>query len=112
MALLAFALPRRACAEVATWYAREPHHQTSSGEYFDPEALTCASRDFGYRTILQVSWRGRSVYCRVNNYGPSLKSGSDLNLSRGAARRLHMLRAGRATVDVLVVVRVIEERLE
>jgi rare lipoprotein A len=73
---------------------------TASGEVFRPLALTCAHRSLPFGTRLRVAWRGRSVVVRVNDRGPALGTGRDVDLSRGAALILGMTQAGVATVTL------------
>jgi peptidoglycan lytic transglycosylase len=112
LALIALAMaigPAPARAGIATWYGAESGHTTSNGERFDPEgacadypqhSCTCAHRVFPFGTHLTVRWRGRAVVCRVNDRGPDRSTGADIDLSKSAARRLGMVRAGRARVSI------------
>jgi rare lipoprotein A len=78
--------------------------KTASGERFDPDSLTCAHRTHPFGTYLLVSCpaRGTSVIVRVNDRGPFGK-GRVVDLSDEAARRLGILLAGVAEVEVQVV---------
>jgi rare lipoprotein A len=78
---------------LASWYGFESGSRTASGERFNPHALTCAHRSLPFGTRLQVSYRGRSVICRVNDRGPFVR-GHSLDLSLGAARAIGLLGAG------------------
>lgn len=106
-AFLALASPRRAGAEIATWYGGESGTHTASGERFDPDgacadyplhSCTCAHRTLPFGTQLKVSWRGRSVVCRVTDRGPFTDASVDL--SHSGARVLGMVAAGRARVSI------------
>ncbi len=81
----------------ASWYAL--HSQTASGERMNPEALTAAHRSLPFGTRLKVTnpQNGRSVVVRINDRGPFIK-GRVLDLSKGAARQLGMIRSGHARV--------------
>jgi rare lipoprotein A len=96
-------------AEIATWYGYENGRETSSGERFNPEgacadypqhSCTCAHREFPFGTHLKVTWRGRSVVCRVTDRGPAKWTGADLDLSLNGARVLRMVDIGRAHVSI------------
>jgi rare lipoprotein A len=104
--------PAHARAEIATWYGSENGPHTSSGERFDPDgacagyalhSCTCAHRSYPFNTSLKVSWRGRTVVCRVTDRGPNIKTGADLDLSRSGARALRMIVAGRVRVLIAKV---------
>lgn len=97
------ALPSRLSGGVntrASWYGGGERlaRRTASGEVFHPDALTCAHRSLPLGTRLLVSANGRSVMVRVNDRGPAKSTGRSLDLSRGAARALGILRAGSARV--------------
>jgi rare lipoprotein A len=83
----------------ASWYGAESGARTADGRKFRPMGLTIAlrSRDFGGR--FRVSYRGRSVIVRHNDFGPAMKSRC-ADLSHGAARALGMEGAGVATVQI------------
>ncbi|WP_349631390.1 septal ring lytic transglycosylase RlpA family protein [Bradyrhizobium sp. BR 10289] len=85
---------------VATWYGDESGRHTANGETYDADDLTCAHRTYPYDTLVRVWWRGRHVICRVNDRGPAKSTGVDIDLSRGAARQLRMIDAGRAHVII------------
>ena len=73
---------------------------TASGEPYDPTKLTAASRDlpFGTRVrVTRVDGDGNelaSVVVRINDRGPHRDRRRILDLSRAAAERLDMIRAG------------------
>ena len=73
---------------------------TASGERFRAHGLTAAHRTYPFGTLLRVSWRGNSVIVRVNDRGPHRATGRCLDLSRGAAAKLGMIRAGVAHVHI------------
>ena len=82
--------------------------RTSSGERFDPNALTAAHPSYPDGTVLRVTnlenWR--SVLVRVNDRGPATRPQRDgviIDLSRRAARQLAFTRDGRTRVRVEVV---------
>jgi len=79
-------------------YYNEGSH-TASGERFNKHAMTCAHRRLSFGTKVTVSYRGRSVTCRVNDRGPFI-GGRVLDVSLGAARALGMTGAGVVVADL------------
>ncbi len=79
-------------------------HETSSGEMYDPSALTAAHRTLPYNTRIRVTNRsnGLSVVVRVNDRGP-WRPGRILDLSMEAARRLSMTDSGTAPVKIEIL---------
>lgn len=100
LALCLFAVPSRAepYQGVATWYGAESGRYTANGETYDADDLTCAHRTYAFDTLVRVTSRRGSVICRVNDRGPAKSTGVDIDLSRGAAREIHMIEAGRVHV--------------
>ena len=91
---------------MASWYGGKFHGQaTSSGETYDMDALTAAHRTLPLPTWAKVTNRrnGRTVVVRINDRGP-FYADRLIDLSREAARRLEMLDAGTAPVEVVVLV--------
>ncbi len=93
----------------ATYYASTfDGRLTKSGEPYDPEAMTAATKASGppLGAVLRVVRRdtGASVTVRVNDRMPE-KAGAIVDLSRAAAYRLDMIDAGIVPVriDVLSV---------
>jgi peptidoglycan lytic transglycosylase len=80
-------------------------HATASGEPYEPRAFTAASRHLPFGTVLRVirEPRGPVVYVRVNDRGPFGDNDRILDLSRAAAERLDMIRAGVVRVRAEVV---------
>lgn len=97
-ALLCVAIP--AHAERASWYG-EPQG-TASGERFNPEAMTAASRTLPFGTIVHVCRPPNCVDVRINDRGPYVH-GRDIDLSRAAARKLGGLEAGVFKVAMQIV---------
>jgi rare lipoprotein A len=88
--------------EVASWYG--PGFQgrpTSTGERFNENALTAASRTLplGSRVRVTNPDTGRSVTVRINDRGPYVH-GRSIDLSRHAARQIGLTRKGVAPVEV------------
>ncbi len=87
---------------VASWYGPGfDGHRTASGEIYDQDDLTAASVIFplGSRVVVTDLDNGRSVNVRINDRGPFVK-GRKIDLSRGAARALGMVRPGTAPVKL------------
>ncbi len=89
----------------ASYYADSlAGNSTASGEPYDPEAYTAASRDLPFGTRVRVTRldsEGQpmaSVIVRVNDRGPHRDHSRILDLSRAAAEALDMIRAG--VVDI------------
>jgi rare lipoprotein A len=61
--------------------------------------MTCAHRTRPFGTVLNVSYRGRSIQCRVNDRGPFIR-GRIVDLNIPAARALGMMGAGVVRVSV------------
>lgn len=90
-------------AEGKASYYGSRHHgkRTASGERFDQHALTAAHRTLPFGTRVKVTNlnNDRTVVVRINDRGPHVR-GRIIDLSREAAERLDMLRAGVAPVRV------------
>ena len=90
---------------VGSYYAGDFHgKKTSNGEYFNMNALTCASKSLPFDTILKVTnlANGLSVQVRVNDRGPFVP-GRELDLSKAAAVKLDMIKSGTANVKIEIV---------
>ncbi len=88
-----------------SWYGPNFHGKlTASGERFDMNKLTAASRSLplGTRVLVENPRNGKSVIVTINDRGPYIK-GRILDLSREAARRLDILLGGVAYVDCTVL---------
>jgi rare lipoprotein A len=91
-----------------SYYGREfAGRRTSSGERFDPAALTMAHRTLPFGTWVRVTslHNQKSVVVRVNDRGPFVASRIG-DLSAAAAQALAMLHAGviRVRLEVLDLV--------
>jgi rare lipoprotein A len=88
--------------EVASWYgpgfAGRP---TSTGETYNPEGLTAASRTLPLGSHVRVTNpdTGRSVVVRINDRGPFVR-GRSLDLSHGAAQQIGLTGKGVGRVQV------------
>ena len=87
---------------VASWYGPGFHgHPTSSGEVYNQQALTAASRTLPLGSHARVTnlRTGKSVVVRINDRGPFVR-GRGIDLSRAAAHRLGIDHRGTAQVRV------------
>ncbi len=81
---------------MASWYGKKFHgRRTANGERYDMNALTAAHPRLPFGTVVRVTSldNGRSVVVRINDRGP-FKKGRIIDLSRAAARKLHMIKRG------------------
>ncbi len=91
---------------LATWYGKElAGHKTANGERFDPSAMTAAHRTLKFGTWVDVTRvdTGQSVRVRITDRGPWGNERRIIDLSRGAAEKLGMLRAGVVKVKLTIV---------
>lgn len=101
--LAEFVVP--ASAARASWYGPGFHgRQTASGERFNQNAPTCAHRTARFGTLIRVTnlANGRSAVCRVNDRGPYV-AGRAIDVSRGVAVRLGMIRSGSVPVRLQIL---------
>jgi rare lipoprotein A len=87
---------------VASYYAHKYHGRTTaSGERFDMNDLTAAHKTLPFGTRVRVTNldNGKSVTVRVNDRGPFVK-GRVIDLSLAAAKKVDMVKAGLANVEV------------
>jgi len=85
---------------VASWYGPDFHGKpTSSGEYYNMYALTCAHKEYPFGTKLRVTnlSNGKDVECTVNDRGPFV-AGRDIDLSYAAARKIGLIGPGTSAV--------------
>ena len=77
-------------------------HRTASGEPYDPDALTAASRTLpiGSTVIVTNPATGHSVKVRINDRGGPGVHGRGLDLSKRAAEEIGMAKNGVARVKV------------
>lgn len=93
-------LTLEAWALTASWY--QSGSRTANGERFHPDGMTCAHRTLRFGTRVRVTdlKTGRSVVCRVTDRGPAKWTGHAIDLSRGAAKALGIIRRGTARVSI------------
>ncbi|MGI9048034.1 MAG: septal ring lytic transglycosylase RlpA family protein [Rubrobacteraceae bacterium] len=85
---------------VASWYGPGfAGLTTASGEPFNPNDYTAASKTLPFGTKLIITYNGKSVVVRINDRGPYV-AGRDLDLSQAAAEYIGLTAAGAAPVDV------------
>lgn len=87
---------------LVSWYGPGFHgHRTASGERYNMHAMTCASRDLPFGTMLELTntANGEKAIVRVNDRGPFMRW-RILDLSYAAARKLGFYRSGQAEVEV------------
>lgn len=104
--LLALACAPKVQPEVgeASWYGPGFRGKpTASGEPFRPRRRTAAHKTLPLGTVVVVERldTGRTVRVRINDRGPYV-DGRIIDLSKRAARRLHMLDEGVVPVVVRV----------
>ncbi len=90
---------------MASWYGNEYHGRTTaSGEVFDQYAMTAAHKKLPFGTIVRVKNKrnGKEVTVRINDRGP-FKRGRVIDLSRGAADKIEMIRDGVVPVELDIV---------
>jgi rare lipoprotein A len=90
---------------LAAYYSnRLEGRKTASGQTFRQSALTAAhpTLPFGTKVKVTNTTNGRSVVVVINDRGPT-QAGRVIDLSRGAAGKLAMLRAGLVPVTLEVV---------
>jgi rare lipoprotein A len=91
---------------LAVYYADSLHGRpTASGEPYDKGALTAAHRKLTFGTKVRVTRLDdrKSVVVRINDRGPFGDSRRIIDLSRAAAERIGMTRAGVVEVRVEIV---------
>ncbi len=84
----------------ASWYGFESGTRTANGERFRPNALSIALPFRPRGEHYRVTYHGRSVIVRHNDFGPAKWTHRCADLSRGAARALGFERAGTAIVEI------------
>lgn len=89
----------------ASYYGDAFHgKKTSSGEVYNMWAMTCAHRWLPFGTHVKVTnlRNGKEVVVRVTDRGP-FHHGRLIDLSKGAAKELDMIRSGTTEVKIEVV---------
>ena len=80
---------------------KEAGRRTASGEIYDPDELTAASKIFpiGSTVLVTNPANGKSVKVRINDRGPHVR-GRSLDLSKRAAEELGITDQGVARLKV------------
>jgi len=89
----------------ASWYGPGFHgRRTANGERYDQNGLTAAHRTLPLGSEVHVTnvANGKSVRVRINDRGPFVR-GRVIDLSRGAAKQLGIIRRGTGQVRVHVL---------
>lgn len=90
---------------LASWYGGQFHNRrTAQGTRFDSRAMTAAHPflPFGTRLLVHSPRTGKSVVVKVNDRGPYVDN-RVIDLSRSAAEKLGILRAGVSPVTISVL---------
>ena len=98
--LLAASTPSTAAGTMLTsWYGPGFHgNLTANGEVYDQMGLTAAHKTLPFGTRLRVCYQG-CVNVRINDRGPYIGA-RELDLSKGAAQAIGLIRPGVADVKV------------
>lgn len=89
---------------VASYYGRKFHmRKTANGEVYNMEELTAAHKNLPFGTMLKVTnlKNGKEVWVRINDRLPQ-SSKRIIDLSKGAAQELDMIRDGIVKVKIEV----------
>jgi rare lipoprotein A len=90
---------------VASWYGPGYEgHRTATGEPFDPNGFTAASKTLPLGSIVRVTnvHNGRSVDVRINDRGPVLARRS-IDLSPAAAKKIGLTKDGVERVRITML---------
>ena len=90
---------------IASWYGPGlQNKRTANGEIFDQNKLTAGSRHLPLGSVVEVTnlKNGKRVNVKINDRGPWVK-GRAIDLSRGAAKRLDMVKTGLAPVKITMI---------
>jgi rare lipoprotein A len=89
----------------SSWYGPGyDGHRTASGERFDPNGLTAASKTLPLGSSVRVTnlKTGHSAQVKINDRGPAVRDRS-LDLSPAAARKIGLTKGGVARVEITPV---------
>lgn len=87
---------------IASYYAQFFNGRlTANGERHNPNALVAAHKTLPFGTKVRVTNlnNGRQVIVRINDRGPFVR-GRVIDLSRAAAKKINLLKAGIARVKI------------
>lgn len=87
---------------IASWYG-EPFfgRMTACGEVYTPYTITAASREYPCDTILEVWYQGRTIFLRINDFGPAAWTKRDIDLSYMSAKLLGFSGVGEVQMRVV-----------
>ncbi len=86
---------------IASWYGNEFNGKpTASGEIYNENDFTCASKTLPFGTFLCVTYGNKSVVVKVTDRGPFVE-GRVLDLSKASAKALGISGIGFAEIEVL-----------
>lgn len=89
---------------VCSWYGNEFNGRgTASGQIYNEEDFTCASRTLPFGTVLALTHGDKRIIAYVNDRGPFV-AGRDLDLSKAAARELGLSAVSTVQVEIVVPV--------
>ena len=98
--ILSFVDKAHSSTAIASVYGEELRGSpTASGEPFDPDGYTAASKTLPLGTRLLVKHEGRGVTLTINDRGPFI-AGRDLDISKGAAKAIGLYDEGVGEVQV------------
>ena len=87
---------------LASWYGPNFHgRKTANGEYYDQMGFTAAHKSMPFGTLLKLTnvKNLKSVIVRINDRGPYVNN-RDIDLSKGAALALGMIKRGVVKIKV------------
>jgi len=90
---------------IASWYGKKFHgRKTSNGEIYNMYAVTAAHKTLPMDTWVRVKNldNNRSIDVRINDRGPFVR-GRIIDLSYSAAKRIDMVGAGTARVEIFAL---------
>jgi len=89
----------------ASWYGPGFNgKKTANGETFDMYKLTAAHKKLSFGTKVKVTnlQNNKSVIVRINDRGPFVK-GRVIDLSKKAAQKIDMIKAGHVPVSLIIL---------
>lgn len=88
----------------ASWYGYNTRRITASGEVFDNNKMTAAHKILKFGTKVEVTNlnNNKTVTVKVNDRGPFVK-GRDLDLSKGAFKKIASLSSGVIKIKYKIV---------
>ena len=92
-------------AGIASWYGGKFHgRRTANGEVYNMNGLSAAHKTLPFGTVVRVHNldNGRIIDVRINDRGPFIKK-RILDLSKGAAKKIGLIGAGVANVELSLV---------